>query len=39
VGAEGLIRAAGPALFALLCLVALVFGGRLSWRRLQRRNL
>jgi hypothetical protein len=38
-GAEGLLRAGGPLLFALLCLVALYLGGRLSWRRLQRRSL
>ena len=38
-GAEGLIRVAGPVLFALLCLAALFLGGRLSWRRLQRHNL
>jgi hypothetical protein len=39
VGVDGLIRLAGPALFALLCLAALVLGGRLTWRRLQRRSL
>jgi hypothetical protein len=39
VGIEGLVRIAGPILFVLLCLGALVVGGRLSWRRLQRRNL
>ena len=38
-GAEGLIRIAGPALFALLCLAAALLGGQLLWRRLQRRNL
>jgi hypothetical protein len=38
-GVEGLIRIAGPILFVLLCLGALVFGGRLGWRRWQRRNL
>jgi hypothetical protein len=38
-GAEGLVRIAGPALFALLCLGAVLFGGQLFWRRLQRRNL
>jgi hypothetical protein len=38
-GAEGLIRAAGPVLFALLCLAALFLGGRTSWRRLQRHSL
>ena len=36
---EGLIRAAGPALFTLLCLAALVLGGRALWRRYQRHNL
>jgi hypothetical protein len=39
VGVDGIIRLAGPALFALLCLAALVLGGRLTWRRLQRHNL
>jgi Domain of unknown function (DUF4349) len=39
VGMEGLVRIAGPVLFVVLCLGALVIGGRLSWRRLQRRNL
>jgi hypothetical protein len=38
-GGEGLIRIAGPALFALLCLGAALLGGQLFWRRLQRRNL
>ena len=38
-GAEGLIRIAGPALFALLCLGAALLWGQLFWRRLQRRNL
>ena len=38
-GAEGLIRIAGPALFALLCLAAALLGGQLFWRRLQRHNL
>jgi hypothetical protein len=38
-GAEGLIRIAGPALFALLCLAATLLGGQLFWRRLQRHNL
>jgi hypothetical protein len=36
-GVEWLIRAAGPALFALLCLAALLLLGRLSWRASQRR--
>jgi hypothetical protein len=39
VGVDGVIRLAGPALFALLCLAALVLGGRLTWRRLQRHSL
>ena len=39
VGSEGLIRIAGPALFALLCLGAALLGGQLLWRRLQRHNL
>ena len=39
VGTEGLIRIAGPALFALLCLAAALLGGQLFWRRLQRRHL
>ena len=39
VGMEGLVRIAGPVLFVLLCVGALVIGGRLSWRRLQRHNL
>jgi hypothetical protein len=38
-GVDGIIRIAGPVLFALLCLVVLLLGGRLSWRRLQRHNL
>jgi hypothetical protein len=38
-GVEGLIRIAGPVLFALLCLGALLLGGRLLRRRLQRLNL
>jgi hypothetical protein len=38
-GVDGIIRIAGPTLFALLVLGVLVLGGRLTWRRLQRRNL
>jgi hypothetical protein len=38
-GAEGLIRIAGPALFALLCLGAVLVVGQIFWRRLQRRHL
>jgi hypothetical protein len=36
-GVEWIIRAAGPALFALLCLAALLIFGRLGWRAGQRR--
>ncbi len=39
VGVDGIIRLAGPLLFALLLLAALVLGGRLTWRRVQRHNL
>jgi len=38
-GVEGLIRVAGPVLFALLCLGVLVVGGRVLWRRWQRHRL
>ncbi len=38
-GVEGLVRVAGPLLFALLCLGVLVVGGRALWRRWQRRRL
>jgi hypothetical protein len=38
-GVDGIIRIAGPALFALLCLAVFLLGGRLTWRRLQRHNL
>ena len=38
-GVEGVIRFAGPVLFALLCLGVLVVGGRALWRRYQRHNL
>jgi hypothetical protein len=38
-GVDGLIRIAGPILFGLLCLGALLLAIRLSWRRLQRHNL
>jgi Domain of unknown function (DUF4349) len=38
-GFNGLIRIAGPVLFALLCLGLLLLGGKLFWRRLQRHNL
>jgi hypothetical protein len=39
VGAEGLLRAAGPALFVLLCLAAAVVLARLGWRAWQRRRI
>ncbi len=39
VGVDGIIRLAGPLLFALLLLAALVLGGRVTLRRLQRHNL
>jgi hypothetical protein len=38
-GVEGVIRFAGPALFALLCLGVVLVGGRALWRRYQRHNL
>ena len=38
-GVEGAIRVAGPLLFALLLLGAVVAGGRALWRRYQRHNL
>lgn len=38
-GFEWLIRIAGPTLFALLCLVALVALGRFAWRAVRRRML
>ncbi|HXZ62271.1 MAG TPA: DUF4349 domain-containing protein [Acidimicrobiales bacterium] len=38
-GVEGLIRLAGPVLFALLCLGVVVLGGRALWRRSQRHRL
>ncbi len=38
-GVEWLIRGAGPVLFVLLCLGALILGSRLGWRRYQRHNL
>ncbi len=38
-GVEGVVRIAGPLLFALLLLGALLAGGRALWRRYQRHNL
>jgi hypothetical protein len=38
-GAEGAIRIAGPLLFALLLVGAVLAGGRALWRRSQRRRL
>ena len=38
-GFEWLVRIAGPALFALLCLAALVLLGRWGWRAARRRML
>ena len=38
-GVEGVVRLAGPVLFALLCLGVLLVGGRTLWRRYQRHRL
>ena len=38
-GVEGVIRLAGPLLFALLLLGIVLTGGRALWRRHQRHNL
>jgi Domain of unknown function (DUF4349) len=38
-GVEGLIRVAGPLLFALLLLGVVLVGGRTLWRRVQRHRL
>ena len=38
-GVEGVIRIAGPLLFALLLLGAVLVGGRALWRRYQRHSL
>jgi len=38
-GVEGVVRLAGPVLFALLCLGVLLVGGRALWRRYQRHRL
>jgi hypothetical protein len=38
-GVDGVVRLAGPFLFALLCLAIVAVGGRLLWRRYQRHRL
>jgi hypothetical protein len=38
-GVEGVIRLAGPVLFALLLVGVVLLGGRALWRRYQRHNL
>lgn len=38
-GVEGVVRLAGPFLFAVLCLALLAVGGRVLWRRYQRHRL
>jgi hypothetical protein len=38
-GVEGIIRYAGPVLFALICLGLIWLGSRALWRRYQRHNL
>jgi hypothetical protein len=38
-GIEGVVRLAGPFLFALLCLAIVAVGGRVLWRRYQRHRL
>ncbi len=38
-GVEGVVRLAGPVLFALLCLALVAVGGRVLWRRYQRHRL
>ncbi len=38
-GIEGLVRLAGPLLFALACLGVVLVGGRAGWRRYQRHRL
>jgi hypothetical protein len=38
-GIEGVVRLAGPFLFALLCLALVAVGGRVLWRRYQRHRL
>jgi hypothetical protein len=36
---DGLVRIAGPALFVVLCLAALILFGRVTWRGVRRRTL
>jgi hypothetical protein len=38
-GVEGVVRLIGPALFVLVCLAAVVTGGRVLWRRYRRHSL
>jgi hypothetical protein len=38
-GVDGVVRLAGPFLFALLCLAIVAVGSRLLWRRYQRHRL
>jgi hypothetical protein len=38
-GVEGVVRLAGPFLFALVCLALVAVGGRVLWRRFQRHRL
>ncbi len=38
-GVEGVVRLAGPALFVLVCLAAVLVGGRVLWRRARRHSL
>lgn len=38
-GVDGVVRLAGPFLFALLCLALVAVGGRVLWRRYQRHRL
>ncbi len=38
-GVEGVVRLAGPVLFALMCLAGVLVGGRVLWRRARRHSL
>jgi hypothetical protein len=38
-GVDGVVRLAGPALFALACLAGVLVGGRVLWRRYRRHSL